>query len=84
MENIANTFLFIAGELLCIAGILMAGRLGCAAIGNLTWDSYQSKKWSGPVVHYAGNIGFLAIAGASMATSIAFAIGLPVMLWGGV
>ena len=82
METIANIFLFIAGGALCVAGIVLAVRLGCYCLGNLTWDSHASKSWSGPVLHYAGNIGFLALAVALMAISIAFAVTIPYILWG--
>lgn len=83
METIANIFLFIAGEALCIAGIALAARLGYYCLGNLTWDCFYSKSWGGPVLHYAGNIGFLALAIALMAISVAFAVIIPYILWGG-
>jgi hypothetical protein len=82
METIANIFLFIAGEALCVAAFFLAARLGYCCLGNLTWDSFYSKNWSGPVLHYAGNIGFLALAIALLAISIAFAVTIPYILWG--
>jgi len=83
METTLNILAFIAGEALCVAALAMAVRLGWATVANLTWDSYGSKQWSGPLEHYVLNIGLLALAAALMAISIAFAVVIPYILWGG-
>ena len=82
METIANIFLFIAGEALCIVALVLAARLGWAAIGNLWWDSYPSIKWNGVSGHYILNMGMAALALALVAISIAFAVTIPYILWG--
>lgn len=83
METIANIALLVAGEALCLAGLLIGVHIGWVAIENLMWDSYASKRWSGVFDHYLLNGIMVAFAVVLLTLSAAFAIIIPYILFGG-